>query len=165
MTNEVVEKTEKAQEQLENVETTNASKVEPTQNDSLQVLLGKTLRENKKLQKEIAELKTTFAIKEKADNIKQDFIKFGGKDIAFNDWLNKHKQEVLEVKDKEVLQEIIKNTKHIYQDISLSEFLKENDLVCVKRKIIDLNSFNDNEKDIKTYESDLYLNTIYKKRK
>jgi hypothetical protein len=42
--------------------------------------------------------------------------------------------------DYDKLKEIIKNTKHIYQDISLSEFLKENDLVCVKRKIIDLNS-------------------------
>ena len=155
MTNEVVEKTEKAQEALnENVETTNASKVEPTSNNDLQVLLGKTLRENKKLQKEIAELKTTFAIKEKADNIKQDFIKFGGKDIAFNDWLNKHKQEVLEVKDKEVLQEIIKNT-------------KENTPWAfeVEKATGVVNSFNDNEKDIKTYESDLYLNTIYKKRK
>lgn len=154
MTNEVVEKTEKAQEQLENVETTNASKVEPTQNDSLQVLLGKTLRENKKLQKELAELKTNFAIKEKADNIKQDFIKFGGKDIAFNDWLNKHKQEVLEVEDKEVLQEIIKNTKE--KTPWAFEIEKATGVV---------NSFNDNEKDIKTYESDLYLNTIYKKRK
>lgn len=154
MTNEVIENTEKAQEQLENVETTNASKVEPTQNDSLKVLLGKTLRENKKLQKEIAELKTTFAIKEKADNIKQDFIKFGGKDIAFNDWLNKHKQEVLEVKDKEVLQEIIKNTKES------TPWAFE-----VEKATGVVNSFNDNEKDIKTYESDLYLNTIYKKRK
>lgn len=154
MTNEVVEKTEKAQEQLENVETTNASKVEPTSNNDLQVLLGKTLRENKKLQKEIAELKTTFAIKEKADNIKQDFIKFGGKDIAFNDWLNKHKQEVLEVEDKEVLQEIIKNTKE--KTPWAFEIEKATGVV---------NSFNDNEKDIKTYESDLYLNTIYKKRK
>ena len=154
MTNEVVEKTEKAQEQLENVETTNASKVEPTPNNDLQVLLGKTLRENKKLQKEIAELKTNFAIKEKADNIKQDFIKFGGKDNAFNDWLSKHKQEVLEVKDKEVLQEIIKNT-------------KENTPWAfeVEKATGVVNSFNDNEKDIKTYESDLYLNTIYKKRK
>ena len=154
MTNEVVEKIEKAQEQLENVETTNASEVEPTQNDSLQVLLGKTLRENKKLQKEIAELKTTFAIKEKADNIKQDFIKFGGKDIAFNDWLNKHKQEVLEVKDKEVLQEIIKNTKES------TPWAFE-----VEKATGVVNSFNDNNKDIKTYENDLYLNTIYKKRK
>lgn len=154
MTNEVVEKTEKAQEQLENVETTNASKIEPTSNNDLQVLLGKTLRENKKLQKEIAELKTTFAIKEKADNIKQDFIKFGGKDIAFNDWLNKHKQEVLEVKDKEVLQEIIKNTKE-----------KTPWAFEVEKATGVVNSFNDNEKDIKTYESDLYLNTIYKKRK
>lgn len=154
MTNEVVEKTEKAQEQLENVETTNASKVEPTSNNDLQVLLGKTLRENKKLQKEIAELKTNFAIKEKADNIKQDFIKFGGKDIAFNDWLNKHKQEVLEVKDKEVLQEIIKNTKE--NTPWAFEIEKATGVV---------NSFNDNNKDIKTYESDLYLNTIYKKRK
>lgn len=155
MTNEVVEKTEKAQEALnENVETTNASKVEPTSNNDLQVLLGKTLRENKKLQKEIAELKTTFAIKEKADNIKQDFIKFGGKDIAFNDWLNKHKQEVLEVKDKEVLQEIIKNTKE-----------KTPWAFEVEKATGVVNSFNDNEKDIKTYESDLYLNTIYKKRK
>lgn len=155
MTNEVVENTKEAQEALnENVETTNASKVEPTSNNDLQVLLGKTLRENKKLQKEIAELKTTFAIKEKADNIKQDFIKFGGKDIAFNDWLNKHKQEVLEVKDKEVLQEIIKNT-------------KENTPWAfeVEKATGVVNSFNDNEKDIKTYESDLYLNTIYKKRK
>jgi len=42
--------------------------------------------------------------------------------------------------DYDKLKEIIKNTKHIYQDISVSEFLKENDLVCVKRKIIDLNS-------------------------
>lgn len=155
MTNEVIENTKEAQEALnENVETTNASKVEPTSNNDLQVLLGKTLRENKKLQKEIAELKTTFAIKEKADNIKQDFIKFGGKDIAFNDWLNKHKQEVLEVKDKEVLQEIIKNT-------------KENTPWAfeVEKATGVVNSFNDNEKDIKTYESDLYLNTIYKKRK
>ena len=154
MTNEVVEKTEKAQEQLENVETANASKVEPTSNNDLQVLLGKTLRENKKLQKELAELKINFAIKEKADNIKQDFIKFGGKDIAFNDWLNKHKQEVLEVKDKEVLQEIIKNTK----ESTPWAFEAEKATGVV-------NSFNDNEKDIKTYESDLYLNTIYKKRK
>lgn len=155
MTNEVIENTKEAQETLnENVEITNASKVEPTSNNDLQVLLGKTLRENKKLQKEIAELKTTFAIKEKADNIKQDFIKFGGKDIAFNDWLNKHKQEVLEVKDKEVLQEIIKNT-------------KENTPWAfeVEKATGVVNSFNDNEKDIKTYESDLYLNTIYKKRK
>lgn len=155
MTNEVVEKTEKAQEALnENVETTNASKVEPTSNNDLQVLLGKTLRENKKLQKELAELKTNFAIKEKADNIKQDFIKFGGKDIAFNDWLNKHKQEVLEVKDKEVLQEIIKNTKES------TPWAFE-----VEKATGVVNSFNDNNKDIKTYESDLYLNTIYKKRK
>lgn len=155
MTNEVIENTKEAQEALnENVETTNASKVEPTSNNDLQVLLGKTLRENKKLQKEIAELKTTFAIKEKADNIKQDFIKFGGKDIAFNDWLNKHKQEVLEVKDKEVLQEIIKNTKE--KTPWAFEIEKATGVV---------NSFNDNEKDIKTYESDLYLNTIYKKRK
>lgn len=155
MTNEVIENTKEAQEALnENVETTNASKVEPTSNNDLQVLLGKTLRENKKLQKEIAELKTTFAIKEKADNIKQDFIKFGGKDIAFNDWLNKHKQEVLEVKDKEVLQEIIKNTKE--KTPWAFEIGKATGVV---------NSFNDNEKDIKTYESDLYLNTIYKKRK
>lgn len=155
MTNEVIENTKEAQEALnENVETTNASKVEPTPNNDLQVLLGKTLRENKKLQKEIAELKTTFAIKEKADNIKQDFIKFGGKDIAFNDWLNKHKQEVLEVKDKEVLQEIIKNTK----ESTPWAFEAEKATGVV-------NSFNDNEKDIKTYESDLYLNTIYKKRK
>lgn len=154
MTNEVVEKTEKAQEQLENVETTNASKVESTPNNDLQVLLGKTLRENKKLQKEIAELKTNFAIKEKADNIKQDFIKFGGKDIAFNDWLNKHKQEVLEVEDKEVLQEIIKNTKES------TPWAFE-----VEKATGVVNSFNDNNKDIKTYESDLYLNTIYKKRK
>lgn len=155
MTNEVVENTKEAQEALnENVETTNASKVEPTSNNDLQVLLGKTLRENKKLQKEIAELKTNFAIKEKADNIKKDFIKFGGKDIAFNDWLNKHKQEVLEVEDKEVLQEIIKNT-------------KENTPWAfeVEKATGVVNSFNDNEKDIKTYESDLYLNTIYKKRK
>ena len=155
MTNEVIENTKEAQEALnENVETTNASKVEPTSNNDLQVLLGKTLRENKKLQKELAELKTTFAIKEKADNIKQDFIKFGGKDNAFNDWLNKHKQEVLEVKDKEVLQEIIKNT-------------KENTPWAfeVEKATGVVNSFNDNEKDIKTYESDLYLNTIYKKRK
>ena len=155
MTNEVIENTKETQEALnENVETTNASKVEPTSNNDLQVLLGKTLRENKKLQKEIAELKTTFAIKEKADNIKQDFIKFGGKDIAFNDWLNKHKQEVLEVKDKEVLQEIIKNT-------------KENTPWAfeVEKATGVVNSFNDNNKDIKTYESDLYLNTIYKKRK
>lgn len=155
MTNEVIENTKEAQEALnENVETTNASKVEPTSNNDLQVLLGKTLRENKKLQKEIAELKTTFAIKEKADNIKQDFIKFGGKDIAFNDWLNKHKQEVLEVKDKEVLQEIIKNTKE--KTPWAFEIEKATGVV---------NSFNDNDKDIKTYESDLYLNTIYKKRK
>lgn len=155
MTNEVVENTKEAQEALnENVETTNASKVEPTSNNDLQVLLGKTLRENKKLQKEIAELKTTFAIKEKADNIKQDFIKFGGKDIAFNDWLNKHKQEVLEVEDKEVLQEIIKNTKE-----------KTPWAFEVEKATGVVNSFNDNEKDIKTYESDLYLNTIYKKRK
>lgn len=155
MTNEVIENTKEAQEALnENVETTNASKVEPTPNNDLQVLLGKTLRENKKLQKEIAELKTTFAIKEKADNIKQDFIKFGGKDIAFNDWLNKHKQEVLEVEDKEVLQEIIKNTKE--KTPWAFEIEKATGVV---------NSFNDNEKDIKTYESDLYLNTIYKKRK
>ena len=155
MTNEVIENTKEAQEALnENVETTNASKVEPTSNNDLQVLLGKTLRENKKLQKEIAELKTTFAIKEKADNIKQDFIKFGGKDIAFNDWLNKHKQEVLEVKDKEVLQEIIKNTKES------TPWAFE-----VEKATGVVNSFNDNEKDIKTYESDLYLNTIYKKRK
>lgn len=155
MTNEVVENTKEAQEALnENVETTNASKVEPTPNNDLQVLLGKTLRENKKLQKEIAELKTTFAIKEKADNIKQDFIKFGGKDIAFNDWLNKHKQEVLEVKDKEVLQEVIKNTKES------TPWAFE-----VEKATGVVNSFNDNEKDIKTYESDLYLNTIYKKRK
>lgn len=155
MTNEVIENTKEAQEELnENVETTNASKVEPTSNNDLQVLLGKTLRENKKLQKEIAELKTTFAIKEKADNIKQDFIKFGGKDIAFNDWLNKHKQEVLEVKDKEVLQEIIKNTKE-----------KTPWAFEVEKATGVVNSFNDNEKDIKTYESDLYLNTIYKKRK
>lgn len=155
MTNEVIENTKEAQEALnENVETTNASKVEPTPNNDLQVLLGKTLRENKKLQKEIAELKTTFAIKEKADNIKQDFIKFGGKDIAFNDWLNKHKQEVLEVKDKEVLQEIIKNTKES------TPWAFE-----VEKATGVVNSFNDNEKDIKTYESDLYLNTIYKKRK
>lgn len=155
MTNEVVENTKEAQEALnENVEITNASKVEPTSNNDLQVLLGKTLRENKKLQKEIAELKTTFAIKQKADNIKQDFIKFGGKDIAFNDWLNKHKQEVLEVKDKEVLQEIIKNTKES------TPWAFE-----VEKATGVVNSFNDNEKDIKTYESDLYLNTIYKKRK
>lgn len=155
MTNEVIENTKEAQEALnENVETTNASKVEPTSNNDLQVLLGKTLRENKKLQKEIAELKTNFAIKEKADNIKQDFIKFGGKDIAFNDWLNKHKQEVLEVEDKEVLQEIIKNTKE--KTPWAFEIEKATGVV---------NSFNDNEKDIKTYESDLYLNTIYKKRK
>lgn len=155
MTNEVIENTKEAQEALnENVETTNASKVEPTSNNDLQVLLGKTLRENKKLQKEIAELKTTFAIKEKADNIKQDFIKFGGKDIAFNDWLNKHKQEVLEVQDKEVLQEIIKNTKE-----------KTPWAFEVEKATGVVNSFNDNEKDIKTYESDLYLNTIYKKRK
>ena len=155
MTNEVIENTKEAQEALnENVETTNASKVEPTSNNNLQVLLGKTLRENKKLQKEIAELKTTFAIKEKADNIKQDFIKFGGKDIAFNDWLNKHKQEVLEVQDKEVLQEIIKNTKES------TPWAFE-----VEKATGVVNSFNDNEKDIKTYESDLYLNTIYKKRK
>lgn len=155
MTNEVIENTKEAQEALnENVETTNASKVEPTSNNDLQVLLGKTLRENKKLQKEIAELKTTFAIKEKADSIKQDFIKFGGKDIAFNDWLNKHKQEVLEVKDKEVLQEIIKNTKE-----------KTPWAFEVEKATGVVNSFNDNEKDIKTYESDLYLNTIYKKRK
>lgn len=155
MTNEVIENTKEAQEALnENVETTNASKVEPTSNNDLQVLLGKTLRENKKLQKEIAELKTTFAIKEKADNIKQDFIKFGGKDIAFNDWLNKHKQEVLEVKDKEVLQEIIKNTKES------TPWAFE-----VEKATGVVNSFNDNEKDIKTYESDLYLNTVYKKRK
>lgn len=155
MTNEVIENTKKAQEALnENVEITNASKVEPTSNNDLQVLLGKTLRENKKLQKEIAELKTTFAIKEKANNIKQDFIKFGGKDIAFNDWLNKHKQEVLEVEDKEVLQEIIKNTKE--KTPWAFEIEKATGVV---------NSFNDNEKDIKTYESDLYLNTIYKKRK
>lgn len=155
MTNEVIENTKEAQEALnENVEITNASKVEPTSNNDLQVLLGKTLRENKKLQKEIAELKTTFAIKEKADNIKQDFIKFGGKDIAFNDWLNKHKQEVLEVEDKEVLQEIIKNTKE--KTPWAFEIEKATGVV---------NSFNDNEKDIKTYESDLYLNTIYKKRK
>lgn len=155
MTNEVIENTKEAQEALnENVETTNASKVEPTSNNDLQVLLGKTLRENKKLQKEIAELKTTFAIKEKADNIKQDFIKFGGKDIAFNDWLNKHKQEVLEVEDKEVLQEIIKNTKE--KTPWAFEIEKATGVV---------NSFNDNEKDIKTYENDLYLNTIYKKRK
>lgn len=155
MTNEIIENTKEAQEALnENVATTNASKVEPTSNNDLQVLLGKTLRENKKLQKEIAELKTTFAIKEKADNIKQDFIKFGGKDIAFNDWLNKHKQEVLEVEDKEVLQEIIKNTKE--KTPWAFEIEKATGVV---------NSFNDNEKDIKTYESDLYLNTIYKKRK
>lgn len=155
MTNEVIENTKEAQEALnENVETTNASKVEPTSNNDLQVLLGKTLRENKKLQKEIAELKTTFAIKEKADNIKQDFIKFGGKDIAFNDWLNKHKQEVLEVEDKEVLQEIIKNTKES------TPWAFE-----VEKATGVVNSFNDNNKDIKTYESDLYLNTIYKKRK
>lgn len=158
MTNEVIENTKEAQEAQEalneNVETTNASKVEPTSNNDLQVLLGKTLRENKKLQKEIAELKTTFAIKEKADNIKQDFIKFGGKDIAFNDWLNKHKQEVLEVQDKEVLQEIIKNTKES------TPWAFE-----VEKATGVVNSFNDNEKDIKTYESDLYLNTIYKKRK
>lgn len=155
MTNEVIENTKEAQEALnENVETTNASKVEPTSNNDLQVLLGKTLRENKKLQKELAELKTNFAIKEKADNIKQDFIKFGGKDIAFNDWLNKHKQEVLEVKDKEVLQEIIKNTKES------TPWAFE-----VEKATGVVNSFNDNEKDIKTYESDLYLNTIYKKRK
>lgn len=155
MTNEVVENTKEAQEALnENVETTNASKVEPTSNNDLQVLLGKTLRENKKLQKELAELKINFAIKEKADNIKQDFIKFGGKDIAFNDWLNKHKQEVLEVKDKEVLQEIIKNTKE-----------KTPWAFEVEKATGVVNSFNDNEKDIKTYESDLYLNTIYKKRK
>ena len=155
MTNEVIENTKEAQEALnENVEITNSSKVEPTSNNDLQVLLGKTLRENKKLQKEIAELKTNFAIKEKADNIKQDFIKFGGKDIAFNDWLNKHKQEVLEVKDKEVLQEIIKNTK----ENTPWAFAEEKATGVV-------NSFNDNEKDIKTYESDLYLNTIYKKRK
>ena len=149
MTNEVIENTKEAQEALnENVEITNASKVEPTSNNDLQVLLGK------KLQKEIAELKTNFAIKEKADNIKQDFIKFGGKDIAFNDWLNKHKQEVLEVKDKEVLQEIIKNTKE-----------KTPWAFEVEKATGVVNSFNDNEKDIKTYESDLYLNTIYKKRK
>ena len=155
MTNEVIENTKEAQEALnENVEITNASKVESTPNNDLQVLLGKTLRENKKLQKEIAELKTTFAIKEKADNIKQDFIKFGGKDIAFNDWLNKHKQEVLEVEDKEVLQEIIKNTK----ENTPWAFVEEKATGVV-------NSFNDNEKDINTYESDLYLNTIYKKRK
>ena len=155
MTNEVIENTKEAQEALnENVEITNASKVESTPNNDLQVLLGKTLRENKKLQKEIAELKTTFAIKEKADNIKQDFIKFGGKDIAFNDWLNKHKQEVLEVEDKEVLQEIIKNTKES------TPWAFE-----VEKATGVVNSFNDNEKDIKTYESDLYLNTIYKKRK
>lgn len=155
MTNEVIENTKEAQEALnENLETTNASKVESTPNNDLQVLLGKTLRENKKLQKEIAELKTTFAIKEKVDNIKQDFIKFGGKDIAFNDWLNKHKQEILEVKDKEVLQEIIKNTKE--KTPWAFEIEKATGVV---------NSFNDNEKDIKTYESDLYLNTIYKKRK
>ena len=144
MTNEVIENTKEAQEALnENVETTNASKVESTPNNDLQVLLGKTLRENKKLQKEIAELKTTFAIKENAD-----------KDIAFNDWLNKHKQEVLEVEDKEVLQEIIKNTK----ESTPWAFEVETATGVV-------NSFNDNEKDIKTYESDLYLNTIYKKRK
>ena len=155
MTNEVIENTKEAQEALnENVETTNASKVEPTPNNDLQVLLGKTLRENKKLQKELAELKTNFAIKEKADNIKQDFIKFGGKDIAFNDWLNKHKQEVLEVEDKEVLQEIIKNTKES------TPWAFE-----VEKATGVVNSFNDNEKDIKTYKSDLYLNTIYKKRK
>ena len=40
--------------------------------------------------------------------------------------------------DYDKLKEIIKNTKHIYQDISLSEFLKENDLVCIENKIIDL---------------------------
>lgn len=155
MTNEVIENTKEAEEALnENVEITNASKVESTPNNDLQVLLGKTLRENKKLQKEIAELKTTFAIKEKADNIKQDFIKFGGKDIAFNDWLNKHKQEVLEVEDKEVLQEIIKNTKES------TPWAFE-----VEKATGVVNSFNDNNKDIKTYESDLYLNTIYKKRK
>lgn len=155
MTNEVIENTKEAQEALnENVETTNASKVEPTSNNDLQVLLGKTLRENKKLQKEIVELKTTFAIKEKADNIKQDFIKSGGKNNAFNDWLNKHKQEVLEVEDKEVLQEIIKNTKES------TPWAFE-----VEKATGVVNSFNDNNKDIKTYESDLYLNTIYKKRK
>ena len=153
MTNEVVEKTEKAQEQLENVETTNASKVEPTQNDSLQVLLGKTLRENKKLQKELAELKINFAIKEKEQDIKAGFLKLGGKDNAFNDWLNKHKQEVLEIQDKEVLPEIIKNTKES------TPWAFE-----VEKATGVVNSFNDNEKDIKTYESDLYLNTIYKKR-
>ena len=42
--------------------------------------------------------------------------------------------------DYDKLKEIIKNTKHIYQDISVSEFLKENDLVCIEKKIIDLNS-------------------------
>ena len=118
------------------------------------MLLGKTLRENKKLQKEIAELKTTFAIKEKEQDIKADFLKLGGKDNAFSDWLNKHKQEVLEIQDKEVLPEIIKNT-------------KENTPWAfeVEKATGVVNSFNDNEKDIKTYESDLYLNTIYKKRK
>ncbi len=156
MTNEVIENTkEEAQEALnENVETTNASKVEPTSNNDLQVLLGKTLRENKKLQKELAELKINFAIKEKEQDIKVDFLKLGGKDNAFSDWLNKHKQEVLEVQDKEVLPEIIKNTK----ENTPWAFVEEKATGVV-------NSFNDNEKDIKTYESDLYLNTIYKKRK
>ena len=155
MTNEVIKNTKEAQEALnENVETTNASKVEPTPNNDLQVLLGKTLRENKKLQKELQELKTNFAIKEKEQDIKNDFVKLGGKDFAFNDWLNKHKQEVLEVQDKEVLQEVIKNTKE--NTPWAFEMQKATGVV---------NSFNDNEKDIKTYESDLYLNTIYKKRK
>ena len=86
MTNEVVENAKEAQEALnENVETTNASKVEPTSNNDLQVLLGKTLRENKKLQKELAELKINFAIKEKEQDIKADFLKLGGKDNAFNE--------------------------------------------------------------------------------
>lgn len=155
MTNEVIENTKEAQEALnENVEITNASKVEPTSNNDLQVLLGKTLRENKKLQKELAELKINFAIKEKEQDIKADFLKLGGKDNAFSDWLNKHKQEVLEIQDKEVLPEIIKNTKES------TPWAFE-----VEKATGVVNSFNDNEKDIKTYESDLYLNTIYKKRK
>ena len=63
--------------------------------------------------------------------------KYIPKQIFYNKLAVRIKKENL---DYDKLKEIIKNTKHIYQDISLSEFLKENDLVCIEKKIIDLNS-------------------------
>lgn len=57
---------------------------------------------------------------------------------AFYDKLTKcMNDESLTYKD---LSKIIRNAKRIHKDISFSEFLRINDLICIGKKIIDLNS-------------------------